>query len=1518
MGKSELINEILLEWALRVDNGTPDVNNKIHIEELKQVLSEMGLSEIGTNLIYNLTEADGKEYTNPILNKVISYKTKKGETKTNKVGNLLRLRQDDPGRIAAERALPAEGTPERDGLDNELGIKKEKPAEKPEAPAAEKPEAPAQPAGGEQPNPEAEKQKQQQAMFTGDPGYKATRLDPEKAMQAKIDAGGGEDDNGPDGKQFGEPGGEKKEPKSDFQPIDAQDVHAEMPQSDPDVFSGQSDLDKIDNVKKHQISMKIDELAKMAADAKAKGEKAPTYNLCEVTVPGTNLYCDDNLGIPRDQMPQFKGKPQPGTPSVDLPRDKNGEVDTEPLFKKMLADKGIKVVDTEIPSDALKASQSELVGTKVAGMAKALEENPNNPGITAPIYVSRDGYVIDGHHRWAAVTSAAIAKGAPANMKVHVIDMDAKDIIPMANQFAQEQGIQAKSGAGEGGNVPNDMAKNPVQAKSPEEQQSGGKVYAIGGGYYSDTPDGPAKYVKAESVVEKALIDEDVNALFLMFEATVTKTLAKSGKTVKLKVLSKKEQDAANKKAKETSGGKTPVGGKAQQRTKAPEKETKQQPKILAKLNEQELKAIENEYVSQKGAESAAMADIDVKKYGKMDMAQGYSDDDYYSKGNGGRGHSTAVRKKPFYFPTKVHSQLKDAGFPEKYIKFLERCVNTQVDDKLPPVTELIDTGGAGQIQSQFGEVMAMAFISIRNPQDRYALANLIRNEIKTSVGEVGAVIAGTGTEPNGKSWVDASLSHAEAFDSTMDEKYGKGKWQYQGASWDIKKDVEALGLDYKNKGFSTDIILRVQPLKNGKPFGKAEAQRCSLKKDEAIMFFNGSVNEVENFILNYISEKDRNRVRALESLYSRANSNVNTPDRQAARDRIMKLTGSAKWADGVEIVKQKSNSLREEAFSKAPKEVQSVVTEIRNFPEKQKKSALELAYFASVKMTPTELKNAGEAAFKKAGDRKFAMDSHKIITKCAEENGEVTEECVTEGLKKLNPKKANLKYVCKACVFAAKLAKGGGYDVDDKLKGHLDLAKKTGNDLIKAIPKSKELLGGVMQKLAEAFPLKVCMEGTEYMEIDGVHVTDKTLKGVFGVNSYDELQKGLTVIEDENGDAVLVFQMKGKGKPKRIGYVNARQKGGGYEGTIGFEILCDDEFVYNCSEANSKNGDTSSSNAKAHERIGKTLANRAKKAKSSDDEEEDDTNESINEAAEDDVMNKKVKYKDKDGKDKEVLVKTALQYANSQDAGQKSAYQAAQQMIAQTPKAKEPEEPKQPTAQKPAEKPAAPKTEPAAAPVATKTEPTAEPEKPKEKSAKAIQIAKNISNKIKDWSNDEKEFFKQKVHKGNSPVRRELGQAIKDKAKGAWHAVKKGLQHEGHIVKDAATGARDWAMGKPINDHQKKALKEVGKKVAVTAIFALATGGTHALAHGALGFAKHVAAELVPHAMGEVLALGVGSAALHAGVERMTDDDYMQQYCDRIADYISSMKITPEMMEQMVDSYNQKKEEKKAQYSAK
>ena len=109
------------------------------------------------------------------------------------------------------------------------------------------------------------------------------------------------------------------------------------------------------------------ELAKAGAEAKAKGEKAPNYNLCKVTVPGTNLYCSGNKGIPREDMPQFKGTPVPGSPADKLPKDVNGEADTEALFKEMLQKENVSVSEpTPVSPDRLKATQSELVGVKVA------------------------------------------------------------------------------------------------------------------------------------------------------------------------------------------------------------------------------------------------------------------------------------------------------------------------------------------------------------------------------------------------------------------------------------------------------------------------------------------------------------------------------------------------------------------------------------------------------------------------------------------------------------------------------------------------------------------------------------------------------------------------------------------------------------------------------------------------------------------------------------------------------------------------------------------------------------------------------------------------------------------------------------------------------------------------------------------------------------------------------------------------------------------------------------------------
>jgi hypothetical protein len=443
MNLSELINEILSEWAYRCDDGMPNPKNPTHLKELGIVLSEMGLSHIEGVLVENLLTEKGKtpdrvkeaegSFTNPVLNKKIKYKNTKGEDAEGIVGNLLRLPAEHPGRKAAEALLPADGTPERDKMNQDLGGQGQ-------SGGAEKPkdgkggEEPAAGGGGEE-----EKAKAAQAMFDpkNDPAM-AARLDTEKEVQAQL-AKDTEADKEAEKEQ---------EPKEDdeFNPIDSKDVAKEMPEADPETFAGGSDIpDGVTPEELDKFNTDIQKVAQQIADAKAKGEQAPNINLCDVTVPGTNLYCDDNLGIPRDEMPQFKGTAQPGSRAAGMEADASGEVDTEPVFREMLQQKGIKTLQTEIPADKLKATQKDLVGAKVIGMMGALEKDPTHPKITAPIYVSRDGHVIDGHHRWAAIVAYNAAHpDAQIPMKTTVLDMDIKDAIPMANKFAEDMGIAAK------------------------------------------------------------------------------------------------------------------------------------------------------------------------------------------------------------------------------------------------------------------------------------------------------------------------------------------------------------------------------------------------------------------------------------------------------------------------------------------------------------------------------------------------------------------------------------------------------------------------------------------------------------------------------------------------------------------------------------------------------------------------------------------------------------------------------------------------------------------------------------------------------------------------------------------------------------------------------------------------------------------------------------------------------------------------------------------------------------------
>ena len=183
-------------------------------------------------------------------------------------------------------------------------------------------------------------------------------------------------------------------------------------------------------------------------------------DLCKVSVPGSNLFCGDNKGIPREEMPQLKSKPKPGgkadqmVTDGDLELDENGEVNTEKLFLEKIGkdapEEVVKVTD-------LKATQNQLVGKKVSLFLNQLQNGDPDSDFTKklnePIIVARDPetgemYIVDGHHRWAALVAQDIANGGDGDieMDVKVVDTPIEELIEQSNDFTEEMGLETKSG----------------------------------------------------------------------------------------------------------------------------------------------------------------------------------------------------------------------------------------------------------------------------------------------------------------------------------------------------------------------------------------------------------------------------------------------------------------------------------------------------------------------------------------------------------------------------------------------------------------------------------------------------------------------------------------------------------------------------------------------------------------------------------------------------------------------------------------------------------------------------------------------------------------------------------------------------------------------------------------------------------------------------------------------------------------------------------------------------------------
>jgi hypothetical protein len=155
-------------------------------------------------------------------------------------------------------------------------------------------------------------------------------------------------------------------------------------------------------------------LARMAA-----GEDHP--NIMHLKVDGkTPFGGNENLGVSRIDMPQ-------------IPR-----ADREQFIANLHANVTPEYVDPT----TLKPTQNELDGRKVGSLyGKILAGEKHND----PILVSQEGFVVDGHHHWAASVAAKVT-GARPNEKIHIyrIHMQHNKLMAAAHAYAKEKGYQSK------------------------------------------------------------------------------------------------------------------------------------------------------------------------------------------------------------------------------------------------------------------------------------------------------------------------------------------------------------------------------------------------------------------------------------------------------------------------------------------------------------------------------------------------------------------------------------------------------------------------------------------------------------------------------------------------------------------------------------------------------------------------------------------------------------------------------------------------------------------------------------------------------------------------------------------------------------------------------------------------------------------------------------------------------------------------------------------------------------------
>ena len=153
-------------------------------------------------------------------------------------------------------------------------------------------------------------------------------------------------------------------------------------------------------------------------------------DITELRVKGSLLFGGEGMGIARKDMPQIPDKARPD-------------------FLKDLSKEGISVSKEKVDPTKLKPIQKEISGSRVGAIyektRKTNDDGDEKGRIPEKdrILVSKDGYVIDGHHTWGASVAHFFDGGA--KLPIYRIDLNAKEALDASLEWAKAKGFESQA-----------------------------------------------------------------------------------------------------------------------------------------------------------------------------------------------------------------------------------------------------------------------------------------------------------------------------------------------------------------------------------------------------------------------------------------------------------------------------------------------------------------------------------------------------------------------------------------------------------------------------------------------------------------------------------------------------------------------------------------------------------------------------------------------------------------------------------------------------------------------------------------------------------------------------------------------------------------------------------------------------------------------------------------------------------------------------------------------------------------